>query len=141
MNILKLLAVVAALGAGYHVWHKHQAASEPAAAATMSEFVKVPPPTGLKDDGVLIIAPKDCPSDAAQRADAMARELAEHGIPVTRSNNVSWEISAPDPEAIARLNTVMAGEIPMVFVNGKAKANPSVDEVLHEYHDGRDVAR
>jgi hypothetical protein len=27
----------------------------------------------------------------------------------------------------------MTGEVPIVFVNGKAKANPTLDEVLTEY--------
>jgi hypothetical protein len=141
MNFLKLLAIVAVAGVGYHVWHKQQTQAEAAPTTAISEFVEVPAPAGLVGHEVLILAPKNCPSDAAQRADAMARELAERDIPVTRSDNVSWNISAPEPEAIARINTLMAGEIPTVFVNGKAKANPSLEEVLREYQAGRDAAR
>jgi hypothetical protein len=32
-----------------------------------------------------------------------------------------------------RTNAVMGGEIPIVLVNGLAKANPSIDEVAVEY--------
>ena len=33
------------------------------------------------------------------------------------------------PEGMARLNSVMAGALPAVFVNGTGKANPSFEEV------------
>jgi hypothetical protein len=34
---------------------------------------------------------------------------------------------------VRRHNAVMNGEVPIVFVNGRVKANPSVDDVVAEY--------
>jgi hypothetical protein len=37
---------------------------------------------------------------------------------------------------LVRTNAVLSGEIPIVIINGMAKANPTVDEVVAEYRHG-----
>jgi hypothetical protein len=82
----------------------------------------------------VIFAPENCPSEAAQRADALARQLASKGIPVTRSHSANFIFDTdPGRAVLDRINTVMQGEIPIVFVNGRGRANPRVDDVLSEY--------
>jgi hypothetical protein len=79
---------------------------------------------------VIILAALNCPSAAAQRADTMAKRLTEMGIPNTRANRYSASITDRDQlPLLQRTSVVMGGEIPVVIVNGMAKANPTVDEV------------
>jgi len=137
MNFTKLLLVLAASGFAYQYWTKHHQASEATASASSTEsrngFVDLPPVTGANPAGVLVIAAEDCPEAAAQRADRLAEQLSQSGIPVTRAHEVSFNIPNGDASIAQRINTVMNGELPIVFVGGKAKSNPSLDEVSAEF--------
>lgn len=142
MNFLKFLLVIAAIGLGVHVWQGQ--AKRNALAAVQSEspsgFLPIVMPDGAAANTVLILAPENCPSDAAQRADALAEQLGRRGIPHRRSSSYSSAIQNPSQEQRANLERtafVMNGEIPAVFVNGMGKANPSVEEVIAEYERTR----
>ena len=139
MNLIRLALVLAIAGGAWHFWQKHSLAVAAAALEAPSEhgFVAMPLPSGMAARGVVIFAPENCPSEAAQRADALASQLASQGIPVTRSHSANFRFDAdPGRAVLDRINTVMQGEIPIVFVNGRGRANPGVDDVLSEY--GRD---
>ena len=72
------------------------------------------------------------------RADTMAEQLEKMGIPVTRSNSYSATIHDRNPmPLLTRTNQVLGGEIPIVIINGMAKANPTVDEVTAEFWRGK----
>jgi len=136
MNFIKLALLLAIVGGGWHYWQKHSLATAAAALEAPSEhgFVAMPLPSGMAVRGVVIFAPENCPSEAAQRADALARQLASKGIPVTRSHSANFIFDTdPGRAVLDRINTVMQGEIPIVFVNGRGRANPRVDDVLSEY--------
>lgn len=132
MNLFKALLLLAVVGGGYHYWQGHAAKANLAAATSASGFVQVPMPDGMSPRGVVVFAPENCPSDAAQRAYAMASELGGKGVPVVRASAASFD-NLPDAATAERVRAVMGGQIPVVFVNGKAKANPSVQDVLAEY--------
>ena len=60
------------------VWHGHERAvanRELVALADSNGFVPVQMPDGAPRDTVLILAPVNCPSDGAKRADALADHL------------------------------------------------------------------
>lgn len=138
MNLIKLVLLVAAVGAGFHYWKKHEAQADVAGlAATASEngFVAIPLPDGMPARGVVIFAPANCPSDAAKRADALASHLSAQGIPHSRSQSADFS-SLSDAAAANRVMAVMNGDVPIVFVNGKARANPSPQQVVSEYRGG-----
>ena len=92
-------------------------------------------PSGASPNVVLILRPDNCPKEGAQRAEALANELKNRDIPFRLASNVSFSFpgGAPDPALVTQLNTVMQGEIPVVFVRGRGKANPTPDEVVAEY--------
>jgi signal recognition particle receptor subunit beta len=123
---------MAVLGAGWQLWHRHQANEEPAVAPSVVAFVELPLPDGMDADSVVVFSPEDCPSEAAQRADALVSALESKRITVVRAHHAEFDLR--DQESADRVNSVMEGPIPVVFVRGKAKANPSVEEVLAEYH-------
>lgn len=136
MSLGRFILVVAILGGGWKWWHHH---SEVAAVATVTSdrgFVDMPPPSGLSDSDVVIFAPKNCPSDGAQRAESLASDLAAKGIVVARADEANFD-DLPDAATAERVGQIMSGPIPIVFVHGRAKANPSLDDVLAEYHGGK----
>ena len=135
-----LLVTALAVAGGVHLWHVHKRAvidRELMASADSNGFVSVVTPAGTPHDTAVILAPLNCPSARAKQADAMAEQLGQMGIPVRRSNSYSATITDPaQMPLLTRTNAVLGGEVPIVIINGRAKANPTVDEVALEF--GRD---
>jgi len=139
MNFVKLLVVVAiGVGAAYYWRGQHRGAADasPMALSAPSSrgFVAMPAVTGQSSNAILVLAAENCPHEDAQRADQLAEDLVRSGLPVVRLHNVSFELNGPDASAAAeKLTAVMNGELPIVFVRGRAKSNPRLDDVVAEY--------
>jgi hypothetical protein len=138
MSTLRALVIgLAVLAGGYRAWHSHEHTAdtrELQALADGSGFVPVQMPDGSPPDTVLILAPLNCPSAGAKRADALAARLTALGIPNARRNQ--YFVSSPTPErqtGIRHAFSLMDGEIPAVMINGRGKANPTAEEVATEY--------
>jgi hypothetical protein len=133
--------IAALVGAAYHLWMSHERTVAERSLLPFQDtngFVSVATPVGTLPDKVIVLAALNCPSAAAQRADTMASRLTELGIPNTRANNYSVSITGRDQlPLLERTSTVLRGEIPVVIVNGMAKANPTVDEVASEFRRGK----
>jgi len=140
MNFLKLLLFAALAVFGYQFWQMQspKPAAPTSALTTQSAngFVALPTPTNANAAQVVVFAPDNCPLEAGQRADALVQQLASRNIPYLRSSNASFS-AVPDATTMERLNTVMNGEVPIVFINGRGKANPTVQEVIAEYAASR----
>ena len=138
---MRLLTVCALIGlgvAGVAAWQllDSERPSQVVTAAAESggggAFVPMPMPDGMPSRGIVIFAPANCPSDAAQRADAMARYLSGRGIAFVRSSAAEFSNLSSREEA-ERVRSVMNGPIPVVYVNGRARANPRPEDVEAEY--------
>jgi hypothetical protein len=141
MNLLKLLVVVALGGLAYHAWNKHHGGVEPlngtGSAESRHGFVALPPVAGASTTAVLVIAAENCPEEAAQRADRLAEQIAQRGVPVARLHSVSFEIPDGDPAVANRIMSIMNSELPIVVVRGRAKSNPTLDDAIAEYEAAR----
>ena len=129
-----------AIGGVVRVWHSHEravSAHELEAIGDSNGFVPVQMPDGAARDTVLILAPVNCPSAGAKRADALAARLSALGIPNVRTNQYAISATTRDMQSgIQHAAAVMNGDIPAVMINGRGKANPTADEVATEYrHD------
>lgn len=137
MSFIKILLIAGMLGTAYHYWKKPpRIAAAPTAAAHSGHatgFVSLPPVNGAPADTVMVVAAENCPHEDAQRADRLTAELKGRGIPVLRSHQVSFTIDSPDSAVPERINAVMTGQLPIVFINGRAKPNPSLDDVIAEF--------
>jgi len=139
MNIVKALVMLSVAGGAYAAWqHHHQRVLHQDAAnlsvGSTGAFVPLPAVDGQRPRTVFVIAAEDCPHDDAQRADRLAESLSSQGIPVERTHSANFRFtSAPDSDTVDRISAVMNGPLPVVFVNGRAKANPSLDEITAEY--------
>ena len=131
----KIGVVVAAVAAlGWVVWHKHAANVEAAALAELTDeygFIELAQPDGVKREKVFIFAPANCPREDGRRSDALARSLAEHDVAYVRTSHISYV--PVDAAMVRRMEAVLGGDVPIVAINGRIKANPSIDEVLAEY--------
>ncbi len=132
MKIIKLVLFLAVVGVAYQ-WYAHQPKTGSEAVVSANGFVSLPTLVNADPKQVVVFAPENCPKEDARRSDELAQSLVFRNIPSVRSHDVSFTSSDPDPAIGARLNSVMNGEFPIVFVNGKGKANPTLDEVIAEY--------
>lgn len=135
---MRLLTVVllclCAFGA-YRWWDGKRDTDLPAM-ANHNGFVAVEMPDGMSRDAVVILAPPNCPSDEAQRAEAIADYLGEQGIPVARKSSMSFAITNPTDEQAAGVDRAVAvfnGGAPAVFINGMAMSNPTPAQAAAEY--------
>lgn len=137
MKLTRLLLIIALVVFGYKWWHGEGIFSRAVTAeVSKNGFTSVVMPAGAADNTVIVFAPENCPSDAAQRADYLQRRLHEAGIPTVRSTSYSIQITNPTREqqaALQRTNSVLGGELPIVLLRGKGKANPTAEEVTSEY--------
>jgi uncharacterized protein HemX len=137
---IKLALIAVMLVAGVHLWHQHQRAvinRELAAVADSNGFVPIATASGSARNVAVVLAALNCPSAQAQRADSLAAELTRLGLANQRANNYYASINSRDQiPLLNRTNTVLGGEIPIVIINGRAKANPTIEEVRAEYSAG-----
>ena len=125
MSLLRVLLVAGIAGGVYHQATKPRApAANPAAAMPATS-------------NVVVVAAENCPKEDAQRADHLAAELTRQGIPVMRTLSVSFTITEPDSGLPGRLNAIMNGPLPAVFIDDRAKSNPSLAEVVAEFKSRR----
>jgi hypothetical protein len=97
-------------------------------------FVDLPQAQGQNPDTVYVVAAVNCPHEAAQRADRLAKGLGDEGIPVIRTDNVGFSAPGLDASALRRLNAIMNGPLPIVFVRGRAKSSATLRDVESELH-------
>jgi hypothetical protein len=133
-------ALIAGLTVGaVQLWRNHSHAEfehRVLAAGDHNGFVPALMPNGAGPGTVLILAAQHCPSAAAKRADDLASRLTRMGIPNTRANQANFSVDQRRQDQVDlmnRTNVIGSGEIPAVFINGMAKANPTADEVAAEY--------
>ncbi|MCG8275978.1 hypothetical protein [Stenotrophomonas sp. NLF4-10] len=135
-----LLLVAAGLAGACNWWSKRAPAADIAVAAEADGFIPVEMPSGIPRNMVLVLAPPNCPSEQAQRAEALIRELTDIGIPVKRGSSFSFDLENPSREqraAVDRTVAVFKQGAPAVFINGMGMSNPSTSQVVAVYRSTR----
>ncbi|WP_370577693.1 hypothetical protein ABX014_22495 [Snodgrassella alvi] len=85
------------------------------------------------------MAPINCPSRQAKIADYLATELNKQNIPATRisgytfNHNLAKMSEREINQMIDRVEYVKTMAFPLVFVNGKVKSNPSIEDIKNEW--------
>jgi hypothetical protein len=137
MNLVRALILICFAAGSYAYWKHHHPSPRQLAAQGQTapgEFVSLPPVEGQRPRTVFVVAAENCPHEDAQRADRLAEALAQKGIPVERSHRVEFQFtSQPDAATVESIKKIMNGPLPAVFVNGRAKSNPSPEEVDVEF--------
>ena len=99
-----------------------------------SAFVKVAWLDGASKNQVVIIGPP-CDSPEGNRARQLVKSLQDRSISSTFSTSLSISTGGADPALLDAWNQVMKGSPPIVFINGTAKANPTLNEILDQYRN------
>lgn len=90
-------------------------------------------------DGIVILAPVNCPSSQAQQADWLSTKLKEKNIPNRRSSSFSVSTDATNltkeqrEQLKEQITYVVNLPAPLVIVNGKVKSNPNLEDIINEY--------
>ncbi len=143
MNLGKLLALLAVVGlamAGMVAWDVMKPKGVVPGArgdrvSSSSTFAAIPLPDGVPARGVVVFTLENCPSEAAQRARRLMGRLSDHNVPYRQTSHAEFS-NLTSQEQADRVTEVMNGPIPIVYVNGRAKANPTPEEVIAEYGRG-----
>ena len=147
MNVVKTLAFVGVAICGVLAWDAYKpeggmremidgVRGQAQAGRGDGSFIELPLPDGVSARGVVIFAPENCPSEAAQRARRLASVLSAQNIPYRETSSANYS-ALSSQEEVSRVTAVMNGPIPIVYVDGRAKANPTAEEVVAEYRRGR----
>ena len=134
MRTTHLLVALAAGTLAFQLWRDGGLPDPVPADISENGFVALPLPSGVSDADLVIFAPANCPKAAGRRADLLEEELDRLGIRHKRSQRADF--AGLEPGDVPLVQSVMNGELPIVFVSGRAKANPSPDEVAAEYAAG-----
>lgn len=138
MRILVILLLFCGLYGAYQWWQDRSPSIE--VAASSNGFVPVEMPAGVGRNSVLVLAPRNCPSEQAQRTEALVQALARQGIAVVRGDSFSFDAADPTPEQMAGMDRaveVFRRGAPAVFVNGMAMSNPTAAQTIAEYRATR----
>ncbi len=136
MSLKTLIFVLVAGMGGYYFWLTHRPAAGGPGSVNGNGFMAMLPldESTAGAEAVIILAPENCPSAMAQRADSLAYSLSNKGIPFTRASRAGFTFTEnPSRVLFDKIDSVMGGEGPVVFVRGRAKANPTLEEVVAEY--------
>jgi hypothetical protein len=100
-------------------------------------FIEAVEPDGINPRIMTVFMPVGCPLEAGQRGRALIEKMKAANIPATSSSSAQVRVNArTKAEFDAKMelaNRVMGGETPIVFFKGRAKNNPSFEDVLLEY--------
>ena len=138
MNLGKwFLAAVVLVGA-VHAWHVHQRSvidRELSLSADSNGFVPVIMPDGAPPDTVLILgSARSAPRQRRNAPMPWRSSSTKWASPQKEPTITPPPISRQDQQSlVAHTEALLSGEIPIVLLNGMAKANPTVDEVAAEY--------
>lgn len=135
---LVLAAAVGAAGLAIYGKVRQQQAKSPAAAAAPGDKLSA---AGFflldreaeRNPRVTVMVAPGCPRAEAQRGRALHAALQQAGVPADMSDRL--EVAFTDPADAERVQKFMesAGN-PLVIVRGRAKGNPSLQDVLAEYN-------
>jgi len=105
--------------------------------ASRAGFVDAFRLNGIDPQVMTVLMPCGCPLEAGQRGRALVEKLKAANIPVTASNKAEATVNGRTREEFEAkmdlMNRVMGGETPIVFYRGRAKNNPSFEDVKLEY--------
>lgn len=134
-----IILILVVAGIGYFYWQKTKAPKGPAAIPEISKygFELMPVLENTDPNAVIIFTQEKLSTQDAERAGALADELSRAGLQFTRSSKADFSFTdKPDAAMMAKLNRIMNGKPPTVFVRGRAKSNPTAADVIAEYKSG-----
>ncbi len=94
-------------------------------------FIPLPMPAGAPSNRVVIFLPSEGSKAAEQRTRELEKALVLARVMYTRMPKA--DIKSADEDEAAKVKEVIEGDLPVVFINGRVKNNPTADEVVAEF--------
>jgi hypothetical protein len=137
MGLIKNILIVMGVGVVLLAMRMYQvkSGSRGEGDVALNAFVETPRPSNAPATKVLLFGPENCPKEAGRRIDNLARAIHAAGIPCVRLTTASF--SSSDASDGKRINRVMSGELPIVFVGNYAKNNPTLEEIKNQMRAGQ----
>lgn len=134
MRLVHVVFVSAAIWAVHDYAQKNDLIQGYASYDSTQGFVALIGVQNQAPDTVYVIAPPNCPSEEGQRATRLVEALKQRGVPVAQSSGVRQIFDdIPTLEELGRLEALTKHPAPLVVINGRAKPNPTLDEVIAEF--------
>jgi hypothetical protein len=140
MKIFRMMLIAALV---VIVWHfvggpslfttGQQPSTPPIIQTDKAGFADMISPDGTDPNKVLIIVPESGPSEEAQHCNELAQQLANLNIPFERFSAHHLRFSSNKSIDVSRLNVIMSGKPPIVFIHGHARSDATIEEVAAEY--------
>jgi hypothetical protein len=131
-RMIEILVLIALVLAGGYFWSQYYQGSEDSAGGYRSEFTAVPWITDASANCVLIIGPTD-KSHVGVRTLQLADRVSAQNIPYRIAHDISF-VEGADAELTSGWTEMSRGGLPIVFINGRAKANPTINQVVTEFN-------
>lgn len=133
-----IVIILIIAGVGYYYRHK-QKATGPAAIPEISKygFELMPQLENTDPNAVIIFTAEKISAEDSARTKALADELSRAGLQFTRSSKADFTFTdKPNEAMMMKLNRIMNGKPPTVFVRGRAKSSPAAKDVIAEFKSG-----
>lgn len=123
--------------------HRYEAShpeGAPARPPSPAGFVVALLPDDVNPELMTVFTPQLCPMAAGVRGRELVAKMKAAGIPLATSSSARIQIHASTEaefeakkKLLGKTAEVMNGQTPIVFFRGRAKANPSFEDVQLEY--------
>lgn len=124
--MLKVLLLCLVLGALWYVRQEPKTDPKP-----VGQFERTPVSMDFKPGEVLIFTPRSCSKEGQARAQKLVEGLRTKAVSVRQTVDLKFGI-ASNEQAVNKMMTLLNGEPPVVFINGKVMSNPSLELILAE---------
>ncbi len=139
MKIFKVIFIVAIAYGGYNLF-AHRGLNDKSGSSVLTArdpklptgFMPCPYPAGLEKRQVMIVAPMDSKSEASLKADRLELAVKREGLSVVRTQSYSFG-AILNAEQAAQARAAANLPLPIIFIAGKVKSNPTVQEIMQEY--------
>lgn len=142
--LIQSIFFLCALVVGVHLWGTHYQSSRRAELAAAVEaakaarfapdgqgFIPLPMPVGAPSNRVVILLPSDGSKAAEQRTRDLEKSLVLARVMFFRMAKA--DVKSTDDDEASKVKEVVEGDLPIVFINGRVKNNPTSEEVVAEF--------
>lgn len=130
---VEIVVLVVLVLTGVYLWSSYFQESADSAGTYKSEFTKVPWINDAAANCVLIIGPADS-SHVGVRTQQLAGRVSSQNIPYRVVQEITF-VDGADAELVSGWKEMSRGGLPIVFINGRAKANPTITQVVTEFNN------
>ncbi len=130
-GLAKVLMLVGLVLVGAYVWHNRSGTPGSIVPASKSGFVAICLLLARRPIKFWLWAPHETVRMGV-RTRQLAEQVAQRGMPHKSTSSISFQPTG-EAELMQAWQSVSAGLPPIVVINGKARSNPTIEQIVDEY--------